>query len=448
MNIAQQFLLYANRIDSHKRAELTSVLAKAYSAQREPHPDQENVLLALMAMAADPAIEVRRALSEVVAGSNQFPRSLHVALTKDVALVAEPIFAKSKVLSDPELMAGLANNNQWVQCAIAARSGLSDDMVEALAKTASSVAVLSLLRNDDCTLTHNASEWIWQRFADPADPDHKHVMLCLTRRQDVSALVKLKVDFLGEIANEPPLPDMKILERRLDQILDHSVRAEQQELPFIAAFLRDRQWLNTVLIIRAALAGQIGFTAALLAEAANIKTAHALRLCRMGGFGLRALCRYAGLSKDSGQLLALVLHALKFDQEGQEMDAEGLTHVMTTMEAQGATEEDLLYCMITRLQARKHIDEAQKLRYDLSLKAISDPDFALPSTLQDQELERMPVQDVAVLETAQAEAKTGNEVQSTSKVLPAVFGATKSGNAKRFASLSYGNLAYQALATG
>ena len=61
MNIAQQFLLYANRIDSHKRAEMTSVLAKAYASQRDPHPEQENVLLALTAMAADPAHEVRRA---------------------------------------------------------------------------------------------------------------------------------------------------------------------------------------------------------------------------------------------------------------------------------------------------------------------------------------------------------------------------------------------------
>ena len=169
MNIAQQFLLYANRIDSHKRAEMTSVLAKAYASQKDPHPEQENVLLALTAMAADPAHEVRRALSEVVAGSNQFPRPLHVTLSRDVASVAEPVFARSKVLSDAELLAGLANNNQWVQCAIAGRSELSAVVVEALALNGSSVAVLTLLRNAECHLTPDASELIWQRFEDQND---------------------------------------------------------------------------------------------------------------------------------------------------------------------------------------------------------------------------------------------------------------------------------------
>jgi hypothetical protein len=76
MDLSHMFLLYANRVDRHKRAELTGVLARAYAGQTEPHPDQDNILLALTAMAADPAIEVRSALSGVVAGSSQFPRSL------------------------------------------------------------------------------------------------------------------------------------------------------------------------------------------------------------------------------------------------------------------------------------------------------------------------------------------------------------------------------------
>ena len=420
MNIAQQFLIYANRIDSHKRAEMTSVLAKAYATQNEPHPEQENVLLALTAMAADPAHEVRRALSEVVASSNQFPRPLHVALSKDMAAVAEPIFARSKVLSDAELLAGLANNNQWVQCAIAGRIELSPLLVEALAKNASSVAVLTLLRNPECQLTLDASETIWQRFQDQNDNDHKHVMLCLLRRPDVSAFVKLKIDFLGEVSGEPPLPNLKTLERRLDQILQRTAQAEAQELPHIARFLLDRQWLNTVVIIRAAMAGQFAFTAALLAQASGIKSSHALRLCRMGGFGLRALCRYAGLSKNSGQLLAGILDEAKSVPDGQALGQDAVSRVIKRMEAQGATMQDVLYCMMLQLEAKLLIDNAQQIRYDLALKAIVEPEMPEPSQMQDEVAEKAASSVVA--DTSQKIIKWPIKTTGTS-----TFGAFSSG---------------------
>lgn len=393
MNIAQQFLLYANRIDSHKRAEMTSVLAKAYASQRDPHPEQENVLLALTAMAADPAHEMRRALSEVVAGSNQFPRPLHVTLSRDVASVAEPVFARSKVLSDAELLAGLANNNQWVQCAIAGRSELSAVVVEALALNGSSVAVLTLLRNAECHLTPDASELIWQRFEDQNDSDHKHVMVCLLRRADVPAFVKLKIDFLGEVSGEPPQPDLKMLERRLDQILQRTSQARADELPHIARFLLERQWLNTVVVIRAAMAGQFAFTAALLAQASSIRQSHALRLCRLGGFGLRALCRYSGLSKNSGQLLANILDEAKSLQDGQALGYQAVSRVIKLMEAQGASMQDVLYCMMLQLEARLLIDNAQQVRYDLALKAIVAPEMPAPSEMQDEVVEQKEADD-------------------------------------------------------
>jgi uncharacterized protein (DUF2336 family) len=390
MNIAQQFLLYANKIDSQKRAEMTSVLAKAYASQTEPHPDEDSVLLALMAMAADPDVEVRQALAEIVAVSDRFPRSLYVAFANDVPSVAEPIFASATMLSDAELLTGLANNNEWLQCAIAARPDLSTVVVEALARTASSVAVLTLLRNENCRLTLDASEWIWQRFEDKDDSDHKHVMECLLARPDVSELVKLKIDFLDEDPEQSPQPDMKLLERKLDGILARSSKAEALELPFMARFLHERNWLNTVLIIRAGLAGQLSFTASLLAQAASINHNHALRLCRMGGFGLRALCGYAGLSKSSAHLLAVIVHELKGQQEGQPIDSEGLKRLIMFMETQGTSAEDVIYCIILQIEAKQAIGGAHRLWTDLARQEINDPDMPEPTEMQDMVEDQAP----------------------------------------------------------
>jgi uncharacterized protein (DUF2336 family) len=387
MDLSHMFLLYANRVDRHKRAELTSVLARAYAGQTEPHPDQDNILLALTAMAADPAIEVRSALSGVVAGSSQFPRSLHLILAKDVAQVSAPVFARSTCLPDTELLAGLASNNPLVQCAIAGRTDLSPVVVDTLAQSACNAAVLKLLDNLGSRLTLEASERVWQRFENPTHADHKQVTAQLLRRHDVSAFVKLKIDFLGDVAGEPPQPDVKQLERRLDRIVLRTAQAEGHELPAIARFLHERRWLNTFVIIRAALAGQFAFTAALLAEACAMKPGRALRLCRMGGFTLRGLCRYAGLSKHSGQLLARIMEETKSLQDGQPLDYEAVTRLIRMMDKKGIPVEDALYGMMLQREARLLIEHAQKRRYDLTLKSMAAPEMPEPSGLQDDVVE-------------------------------------------------------------
>ncbi len=390
MNLSHMFLLYANRVDRHKRAELTGVLAQAYAGQTEPHPDQDNILLALTAMAADPAIEVRSALSGVVAGSSQFPRSLHLILAKDVAQVSAPVFARSTRLPDTELLAGLASNNPLVQCAIAGRPDLSPVVVDTLAQSACNAAVLKLLDNLGSRLTLEASERVWQRFENPTHADHKQVTAQLLRRHDVSAFVKLKIDFLGDVAGEPPQPDVKQLERRLDRIVLRTAHAEGHELPLIARFLHERRWLNTFVIIRAALAGQFAFTAALLAEACSMKPGHALRLCRMGGLALRGLCRYAGLSKHSGHLLARILEETKSLQDGQALDHEAVTRLIRMMDKKGVPVGDALYGMMLQSEARLLIEYAQQKRYDLTLKSMAVPEMPEPTILQDDVVEPQP----------------------------------------------------------
>lgn len=426
MNISQQFLLYANRIDSQKRAEMTRVLAKAYASQTEPHPEKEDVLLALTAMAADPAHEVRRALAEVVAGSNQFPRSLHVTLSKDVAMVSEPIFAHSKVLSDAELQAVLYNNKLWVQCTIARRKELSAVVLESLAESANSVAILILLRNTELELTPQAAETIWQRFADQTDIDHKHVMDCLLRRPEVPAHIKLKIDFLDDVPEDLHQDNLSALERRLEQILHRSAQAETDELPVMARFLLEQHWLNTVVIIRAAMAGQFAFTAHLLAQAGSLKPSHALRLCRMGGFGFQALCRYAGLSKNSTELLASILDEVKSLQDGQALGHQAVCRLIKMMESQGEAMQGTIYCMMLQLEARMQIDNAQQVRYDLALKDIVEPEMPEPSVLQDAE-------------TAKASGSKANRKDSS---FDWPFKASGTGT---FGSFASGTLAYKSV---
>ena len=422
MNLSQMILLYANRIDFHKRAKLTGILARAYARQREPHPDQENILLALTAMAADPALEVRSALSEVVSGSPHFPRSLHLILSKDLAKVSEPIFARSILLSDTELLKGVMNNNHNVQCAIAGRPELSPLVVDALAQYACTAAVLKLLGNTQSLLTLDAAEQIWQRFENPTNAHHKQVMAYLLQRPDVSAFVKLKIDFLGDVTGEPPRPDLRLLEYRLDQIIMRTAKAERFELPQIARFLSERQWLNTFVIIRAALAGQFGFTAALLSEASSFKLRHTLRLCRMGGFGLSLLCRYAGLSKSSRQLLVAILEETKSLQDGQPIGQQAVSRLIKKMEANGASVHDALYYLMLQLEARELIDNAQQIRYDLALKSIVVPQMPKPTAMQDE---------VAV----QKRRSGGTDVERP-------FGTTGKGN---FGSFGSCNLAYKTL---
>jgi hypothetical protein len=226
------------------------------------------------------------------------------------------------------------------------------------------------------------------------------------------------------VPDEAPEPNLKTLERRLDQILQRSAQAQMQELPYIARFLLERKWLNTVVIIRAAMAGQFAFTAALLAQASSINQNHALRLCRMGGFGLRALCRYAGLSKNCGQLLVTILDEAKSSQDGQALDYQAVSRVIKLMESQGASMQDVLYCMMLQLEAKLLIDNAQQVRYDLALKAIVDPEMPVPSDMQDE----IPVQNAS------------DDATKPEKPFPWPFKTTGTGT---FGAFSSGTLAYK-----
>ena len=80
-------------------------------------------------------------------------------------------------------------------------------------------------------------------------------------------------------------------------------------------------------------------------------------------------------------------------QDGQALGYQAVSRVIKLMEAQGASMQDVLYCMMLQLEARLLIDNAQQVRYDLALKAIVAPEMPAPSEMQDEVVEQKEADD-------------------------------------------------------
>ena len=132
--IIRQFLSWTRDASIDRRAEAAAALTRAYLYGGLDAGAARDAQSAILALLDDPALAVRRALAQACAGCATAPRSLVVALAGDHPDIAALVLRRSSVLTDEDLVDGIAVGCETTRTAIAGRLGLSHAVAGAMAE--------------------------------------------------------------------------------------------------------------------------------------------------------------------------------------------------------------------------------------------------------------------------------------------------------------------------
>jgi len=315
--IVRRFLAWAQQAGAGPRAEAASALARAFLHSDLEPPLRAEAAAAMTALIDDPRAEVRRALAEAVSGARNAPRHLVVALANDEAQVAEPVLARSPLLTDAELVDCAATGGVAAQCAIARRTGLPAGPAGALAEIGAREAALALLGNSTTRLTAGALRRIFARFGDC--PEIREGLL---GRDDLPASLRADLALatakaLAAFATAAGWLDKRRAEKIAREARDGALASiaadcEPQERAELVRTLRERGALTMALILRSLLEGERELASAALAELSGQSYARSAAFARNPyGQGFAALARKAGLPRHALPAFSAALAAIE-----------------------------------------------------------------------------------------------------------------------------------------
>ncbi len=296
--IIRQFLASTVNAPADRRAQAAAALARAYLYGTLDEEAAWEAKTALLTLLDDPAPVVRRALAEACADSARTPRPLVVALSCDSFEVAEPILARSPVLTEADLVEAAALGEEVARHVIARRHHLTPAVSGALAEIADLDTLVALAGNPTARMTGGRVLRMIERFGHEASlreallarhdlpPEARHaIALALTR-----ALSRFALDrgWIGEARCERM--NREIAERAtLDVCADSGAAATAR----LVSYLRATRQLNAGLILRAILSGQIEFACNAFADLSGLDHASVSR-------AMRDPRSYAALHRKSG----------------------------------------------------------------------------------------------------------------------------------------------------
>ncbi len=283
--IIRQFLALTLNAPADRRAQGGAALARAYLYGDLDADALWEAKTALLSLLDDPAPSVRRALAEVCADSARSPRPIVVALSCDAFAVAEPILARSPVLTEADLVEAAALGDEDARAAIARRHHLTPAVSGALAEIADLPTLVALAGNPTARITGGRLLRMIERFGHEADlreallarhdlpPEVRHaVAVALARSLSAFATER---GWLGEARCERM--NREIAER---SALDLSAGAGAAATSRLVSYLRASHQLNAGLILRAILSGRIEFAQTAFADLSGLDHASVARAMR------------------------------------------------------------------------------------------------------------------------------------------------------------------------
>lgn len=265
----------------------------------------------LQKLVEDAAVSVRAAIADVVKDMPDAPRDLILRLAHDVEIpVCGPVLEFSPLLTTEDLL-GLIDQppNPDALAAIARRPHLNETVSDAIAATASSPAIVALLRNGSAQIREATLDSLIAQAA-----DHVEWHEPLVRRPKLSpraarALSAIVADHLVRALAERPDLDQATVEFlrrqtvkqiawRGPEIPTHrSDRPQPAEAMAKAAELTTRGLLDDTTLLAAATRGEARLVAAMLARAASVPLAVVDRAATLrSAKGLVSLCWKGGFS--------------------------------------------------------------------------------------------------------------------------------------------------------
>lgn len=161
LDVDELFTLARDR-STRSRAALVGTVSDLFCDGEQELSTRERTLMAeiLRQLVDDVEQSVRVTLAERLAGRDDAPRELVLALANDSFMVAHPILLRSPVLHDGELIEIIHHRTLQHQLAIAMRTSISEAVTTALVATEDSAVVRTLLENGGAQLSPVTLEYL------------------------------------------------------------------------------------------------------------------------------------------------------------------------------------------------------------------------------------------------------------------------------------------------
>ena len=313
--IVRQFITWVRTAPAGERAEATRCLARAWLQSDLSEDDRAAAEGALLMLLDDASPLVRQAMAEVFAHAMDAPPAIIAALAVDQASVAIPILEHSPLLLDSDLVDIVAGGNSETQCAIARRFDLPPSICAAIAEVGCPSSTLELLENRAAQLAPFSLARIAER--------HGHLAAireALLVMDDLPAAVRLGLaqklsNTLMQLAmaRDWLAPDRA---RRIgDEAMERSTvnvaaQTRGDDLAALVAHLRSVGQLNTGLILRALLSGNIELFEEALVDLSGLPRSRVAAIVHdRGGASLNALLAKAGLPASTHRAFRVALEA-------------------------------------------------------------------------------------------------------------------------------------------
>ena len=374
--IVRQFLKWIQTAPPGERADATSALARAYLYSDLASGDRMAAEAAMTVLLDDPSVLVRRAMADVLANSEDAPRSVILGLTQDQIDIAEIVIERSPVLLDVELVDLAASGKERLQLAIASRVALSRAVAAAVAEVGHAAACLLLIENPGANMTGAGLARIAER--------HGHLAAVrdsLLAREDLptetrQALVSTLADTLARfVTHREWLPEdrAKSVAREACDRATVAIAAGQtpEQVAALVRHLALTGQLTGALLLRALLSGNMHFLIDALAELSGLSPNRISSvLGDRSGHGFRALFERAGLPQGAYSAFRAAIEVV------QEMGFAGtrgytalgrsmVEQVIARYAPESVGELDELYALLRRFATEAARDEARHFTADL-----------------------------------------------------------------------------------
>lgn len=381
--IIRQFLASTVNAPAERRAQAAAALARTYLYGSLDADGAWEAKTALLALLDDPAPSVRRALAEACADSARTPRPIVVALSCDAFEVAEPILARSPVLSESDLVEAAALGDEAARAVIARRHHLTPAVSGALSEIADLGTLVILAGNPTARMTGGRILRMVERFGHEAALREallaRHDLPPEARHAIAQALAATLTAFVTErgwlSAARCERMNREVAEQAALDLCNEAGAAATTRL---VGYLRGTSQLNAGLILRAILSGQIEFACTAFADLSGLDHAgvgRALRDPRAYG----TLHRRTGLPEALLPAFQAVLAAWREcspRQAGRVAPGAALSRRMieraiSACEASASPEVRTVVTLLTRFEMEAARDEAREVARAIMAEATA-----------------------------------------------------------------------------
>lgn len=375
--IVRQFLRWVQTAPSGERAEATSALARAYLYSDLSSEDRLAAEAAMTVLLDDPSPLVRRALAHALAGAEEAPHGVIIALAADQPEIATIVAGRSPVLSEAELVDLVGAGEESVQSAIAAREPVSRALAGAIAEVANAAACLVLIENAAADIPSAALARMAVRHGQLSA-----VREALLAREDLppetrQALIAKLSETLARFVAERDWLSEDRAGRVVREACDRATvviasNRDASETGYLVRHLVESGQLTGNLLLRALLSGNTCFVIEAFAELSGLSAERVAGiLSDRKAHGFRALYQKAGLPDAAfGAFHAAILVSQETGFVGESYGAANLKRqmverVLTRYADMADGEIDYLFAMLRRFAAEAAREEARFYTADL-----------------------------------------------------------------------------------